>query len=329
MRPASLEPLSSFALLGPGFSGSDWLLLTDLRAEQVAPQLVYLPFEAPGYSWRGFGGQSQAVSVQLDAPPTSLAASLSHRGYRETVERIRDAIAAGDVYQVCYTLRAQLGAVNGAQLLSALCRAGVPRFAAWVRLPDGEEFVSASPELFFEIDGPRIRSEPMKGTARPDLAGRAAFEASEKERSELAMITDLVRNDLAQVCQPRTVRVACDRRTIELPYAVQTVSEVVGELPPKATPLDALAVLHPGGSVTGTPKLAALEMIRAIEASPRGAYCGTLGLWQGPRAIFSLLIRTAMRQPSGWIYGVGSGIVYDSDADKELDELHVKLGALT
>jgi len=164
----------------------------------------------------------------------------------------------------------------------------------------------------------------MKGTARPGEGGR--LHASEKDRAELAMITDLLRNDLTQVCQPRTVRVASERRVLALPYALQTVSDVVGLLGHGATPLDVLAALHPGGSVTGAPKRAALAMIQALEATPRGAYCGALGLWMDERSTFSLLIRTAVRTEEGWTVGVGGGIVHDSDPRAELDELETKLG---
>jgi anthranilate/para-aminobenzoate synthase component I len=195
-----------------------------------------------------------------------------------------------------------------------------------VRLPDGEEFVSASPELFFETRGNLVHAEPMKGTGRRD--GALELELSEKDKAELAMITDLLRNDLTPVCKPRSVRVPCARRTIELPYAVQTVSDVVGELAEGMTALDVLSALHPGGSVTGAPKQAALQIIRELEPTPRGAYCGALGLWRGDRAVFSLLIRTALRTDTGWTYGVGSGVVYDSNADSEYDELQIKLEAL-
>ena len=328
MRLSALENLESFALLGPGFGRGRFLLLTDLdTGGDGAPQLVYAPFEASGANPRRFGvGSAMVVNIDFDITPRAVNPFLHDETYRTTIERIRTAIARGDVYQVCYTVRAAIGETTGAELLALMCSRGVPRFAAWVRLPDGEEFVSASPELFFETDGRHVHTEPMKGTAAPNAAG--FLESSEKDLSELAMITDLVRNDLTQVCRPRSVRVACDRRLIELPYALQTVSDVVGEMAAGVTPLDLLAVLHPGGSVTGAPKQAALAMIRQIEPGPRGAYCGSLGLWCDGQSTFSLLIRTAIRAPAGWIYGVGGGIVYDSDADQEREELRIKLGAL-
>ena len=138
----------------------------------------------------------------------------------------------------------------------------------------------------------------------------------------------LVRNDLTHVCRQKTIHVANQRRVLRLPYALQTVSDIVGILAHDATPLDVLTMLHPGGSVTGAPKHAALDMIRTLEKTPRGAYCGALGLWTGERSTFSLLIRTAMQTSDGWIYGVGGGIVYDSDPRAEFSELETKLGAL-
>jgi len=313
VKLSGLERLRSFALLGPGFGGGRSLLLRDLRDTEDSPLLVYVPFEGRGDAPRRLAAaECGEVNLELPVPPPSLRVTLEAGGYLAKVDGIRDAIARGDVYQVCYTERARMTAASGADILALMCAVGMPRFAAWVRLPDGEEFVSASPELFFETRGRRIHAEPMKGTAR----------------AELAMITDLLRNDLAQVCTPRSVRVECERRVIELPYAMQTVSDVVGELAEGASPLDALVVLHPGGSVTGAPKHAALAMIRELESGPRGAYCGALGLCTRDGCTFSLLIRTATRTDAGWVYGVGSGIVYDSDAEQELAELRVKLGAL-
>ncbi|NMC44939.1 MAG: chorismate-binding protein [candidate division Zixibacteria bacterium] len=327
MRLSAVEDYESFALLGPGFGNGRFILLTGLH-EDSPPQLVYTSFETSGARPRGFRCESmEAVDIEFDVTPRAVTPILHDDGYRDIIERIRTAIAGGDVYQVCYTVRAEIGPTTGAELLTLMCGRGVPRFAAWVHLPDGTEFVSASPELFFETDGCRVHSEPMKGTAAPDAAGFLV--SSEKDLAELAMITDLIRNDLTQVCVPRSVTVACERRIIELPYALQTVSDVVGEMAEGMTPLDILAALHPGGSVTGTPKTAALAMIQQIETGPRGAYCGCLGLWDGDRSTFSLLIRTAAKTPAGWVYGVGGGIVYDSEAEREHDELHIKLGALS
>ncbi len=269
-------------------------------------------------------------------PAVPLAWRLDDAGYLERVARVRAAIAAGDVYQVNLTLRAEvLGAsgarLSGAQLLTSLCRRGVPRFAAWVRWPDGSELVSASPELLCEIEGRRIRAEPMKGTAAAGC--RAALEESDKDRAELAMITDLLRDDLQRLCVRRSVQVPAPRRFVELPYAVQAVSDVTGLLRDGVGVAEVLAQLHPGGSVTGAPRPVAREAIAALESTPRGAYCGVLGLERDSRARVALLIRTAQRAArvtadGPWIYGTGGGITWDSDAVAELDEIRVKMGAL-
>jgi anthranilate/para-aminobenzoate synthase component I len=143
------------------------------------------------------------------------------------------------------------------------------------------------------------------------------------------MITDLLRDDLQPLCVPRSVTVPSPRRFLELPYAVQAVSDVRGELVPEVGLRDVLARVQPGGSVTGAPRPAALRMIRALERTPRGVYCGTLGWVEGRRAVCSLLIRTAERTgPRDWTYGVGGGITWDSVPEAELDEVKVKLGAL-
>ncbi len=324
----SLGALPSFALLAPAFSGGgDWTLITGLSPDPEGP-LVFVPFEAPARDAQRFSGTQRSIPAPRFDPPSGVKVELNGAGYTAAVEQIREAIAQGDVYQVCLTLRAQVTGATGAQLLSTLCTPTAPRFAAWVRLPDGTEFVTASPELLLQRRGERVTTEPMKGTARPGAQG--ALERSEKDRAELAMITDLVRNDLTPVCRPGTIRVVDPRRLVTLPYALQMVSVVEGVLEEGRTELDALAALHPGGSVTGAPKQAARKMIAALESGPRGAYCGVLG-WQATleTATYALLIRTAERANEGWIYGVGSGVVYDSQAAVEWEELRIKLRALT
>jgi anthranilate/para-aminobenzoate synthase component I len=320
----------SFALLGPGYAGDGFVLVAPLAAAPADARVIYVPYETSGDAAHCFTGEvTRVATLELDVAPVRAEPCLDADGHAAAVDTIRAAIAAGDVYQVNLTLRArlQVDPDAGAALFAALLRRGVPRFAAWVRLPTGEEFASASPELLFAMRGGLVRCEPMKGTARPEQARELA--ASDKDRAELAMITDLVRNDLTPVCEPRSVRVVCERRSIPLPYALQTVSEIEGRLLPGRGPIDVLAALHPGGSVTGAPKHAAMSFIRALETSPRGPYCGALGFVDRDAAIFGLNIRTAWRRSEDWIYGVGGGIVWDSDPARELEEARLKLGALS
>ncbi len=319
----SLEQEPAFALLAPGFFDDErWRVFRP--AADGAATLWTAPYDGRARATRGtlmpaaiaFGEGGPRPSLELTAPT-----------FEGDVERIRARIAAGDVYQVNLTVRARVTGVGGAELLRALCRGAVPRFAAWVRLPSIGEFVSASPELLVETDARWIHAEPMKGTAAPGQ--RAQLEASEKDRAELAMITDLLRNDLQQLCERGTVSVPAARRFLELPYVVQAVSDVEGQLRPGVSLERVLEVMHPGGSVTGAPRAAAMELIRELELTPRRFYCGALGLETANRSRVALLIRTATKLGDReWEYGVGGGITWDSDPAKELAEVRLKLGAL-
>jgi anthranilate/para-aminobenzoate synthase component I len=328
VKPLELDALRArpaFALLGPGFSDAGhWTLVTPGVPETATVWLA--PYETEGAGALTFRGGAEPVSVSLpEGEPLSV--TLDDGGFVEGVHAIREAIAAGDVYQVNLTVRARVAPVDGPALLARLCRRGVPRFAAWVRWPDGPEVVSASPELLFDLKGRRVRAEPMKGTAPPGQ--RAWLETSEKDRAELAMITDLLRDDLNRLCVPRSVEVPCARRFLELPYALQAVSDVTGTLRDGVGLRDVLNQLHPGGSVTGAPREAARAFIASLERTPRGVYCGALGLERKDTARFALLIRTAQREAGGgWTYGVGGGITWDSDPAAELAEVRLKLGAL-
>jgi anthranilate synthase/aminodeoxychorismate synthase-like glutamine amidotransferase len=326
IRLSELDALPSFALLGPGFTGGAWRLLSGLEPAPGALDLALAGFEDRTPStFRA--AASRDGPLMADVAPAAFAPELDATGHADGVQAIRALIAAGDVYQVNLTLRARLAPVVGGALLATAIGGGAPPFAAWVRLPGGRELVSASPELLLEVTGRRVRSEPMKGTAGAGQELRLA--ASAKDAAELAMITDLVRNDLAPVCVPGSVTVTAERRLVTLPYAVQAVADVEGELAPGAGPLEALAALHPGGSVTGAPKPAALAAIAGLERTPRGAYCGALGHGAGARFVASLLIRTAERaRGEAWTCGVGGGIVIDSDPVAELAEATLKLEAL-
>lgn len=331
MNLSELERMPSFALLGPGWSGASttegWTLLSDLQEHTGPDGLVLLGFEDAAdaaRTWRA--GSECSVQPVLDVPQSVVNASISREGYDASVCAIQEAIRAGDVYQVCLTRQAALPSASGAALLRQLCARGVPAYAAWVRLPDGTELVSGSPELFFRVADGIVHTMPMKGTAAPER--EAELDSSEKDCAELAMITDLLRNDLRAVCEPKTVCVQNARMKVRLSYAVQTVSHITGTLAASNGPRDVLQALHPGGSITGAPKLAAIEKIRLLEPGPRGLYTGALGLVRGPHAVFSLLIRTAVKARDGWHYGVGGGVTIDSVPRDEWAEMLVKLSAV-
>ncbi|MBN1962329.1 MAG: chorismate-binding protein [Deltaproteobacteria bacterium] len=336
MKLSEIDQLESFALLGPKFSDGVCLLMSELAIDKLSSRngdslrLVFVPFETNANAAQIFKpADCKAITLEFDVPVVLPVAKLADLNYIDNISQIRQAIAAGDVYQVCYTIRAKLdGDISGASLFACMNTQNMAPFAAWVRLPNGVEFVSASPELFFSIKGRQIISQPMKGTMQPQSVNDLV--ASVKDRCELAMITDLIRNDLTPICEPHSVSVTCERQILKLPYAVQTVSEISGILLPQINSIDVLTALHPGGSVTGAPKQAALKMITKLESTVRGAYCGTLGIvFNKEHSVFNLLIRTASFSNGSWVYGVGSGIVYDSDASKELQEIYTKLGALT
>ncbi|MFT3706353.1 MAG: chorismate-binding protein [Archangium sp.] len=332
---SSLNERTNFALLAPQFSRAPHWTLFDLSSSNPNATLWHAKAEGQPIALQG---RAEPIELIIDVDPISLEPKLDETGFLDGVRAIREAIAAGDVYQVNLTQRATLRPdATGAQILATLCRTTVPRFAAWVKSREFGEFVSASPELLVERDGRHVRVEPMKGTSRPDQ--RAWLDASEKDRAELAMITDLLRDDLHHLCERGSVVVTNERRFIELPYVLQTVADIEGTLRSEITTSELLAQVHPGGLVTGAPRNAALAQIAKLESSPRGAYCGALGLEVDGRLTTSLLIRTAEHTltptlslagegGSGWRYGVGGGITWDSDEHAELEEIRLKLGAL-
>lgn len=329
MKLQELDTLSSFALFGPGWQSDNgaWTLYTDLEPHDGSDGLVLLGFEEQveaACTWRH--SEPRAVHPLFEIQTSMCSARISMEGYDSAVRAIHEAIALGDVYQVCLTRQAQFAPCSGASILAALCARSVPTYAAWVRLPDGRELVSGSPELFFRIHEGLVHTMPMKGTAPLDR--EEALDASEKERAELAMITDLLRNDLRAVCAPKSIRVLDARMKVRLPYAVQTVSHIVGEVAEGMQAREVLAALHPGGSITGAPKQAARAQIAELEPTPRGLYTGALGFIRGADTVFSLLIRTAVKSAQGWSYGVGGGITIDSDAEDEWAEMMVKLSAV-
>jgi para-aminobenzoate synthetase/4-amino-4-deoxychorismate lyase len=261
----------------------------------------------------------------------------THEEYAEKVARIRELIARGDTYQVNLTSRLLFEHGGSAtSLFAALTARQKVAYAAFVHLPEAK-ILSFSPELFFRLDGGRIETRPMKGTAprgldaAEDARLRAWLRTDPKNRSENVMIVDLLRNDLAKVSAVGSVRTESVFEVEPYETLFQMTSTVRGDLLPETSVASLLAALFPSGSITGAPKLRTMEIIRELEGTPRGIYTGALGfLTPSGEGTFSVAIRTMVLDESGrGEMGVGSGIVYDSEAPREYEECLLKARFLT
>lgn len=258
--------------------------------------------------------------------------SLDRAAYTEGVRRIRERIAAGDVYQanLCRVLSAPLPdpAAADVDALTALLARGNPApYAGTIRLPGhGVEIATASPELYLRRDGSTVESGPIKGT------GRTAADLLEKDRAENVMIVDLVRNDLGRVCATGSVTVPALCAVEPHPGLVHLVSVVRGELAPGAGWRELLDATFPPGSVTGAPKSSALRIIEALETAPRGPYCGGIGWVDADRGTAELAvgIRTFWIDRAAGVlrFGTGAGITWGSDPEREWDETELKASRL-
>lgn len=256
-------------------------------------------------------------------------------GYRAAIARIKDAIARGDTYQVNYTISldaAWRGDPWG--LFVDLANAQRGGYAAYLDL--GEHAIcSASPELFLDVDGDQVMAKPMKGTAprgrtlAEDRQRTAGLRASEKDQAENVMIVDMIRNDLGRIARFGSVRVPSLLDVERYPTLLQMTSTVEAR---SDAPLDViLAALFPCASITGAPKVRTMQLIAGLEDRPRGVYTGAIGhLAPDRRARFNVAIRTVLvdRLAGRASYGVGSGIVWDSDADAEYAECQLKAQVL-
>jgi para-aminobenzoate synthetase / 4-amino-4-deoxychorismate lyase len=268
--------------------------------------------------------------------------SVDRATYDAAVERIRELIAAGHTYQVNHTIRLR-AMIQGDErgFYRDLCLAQRGGYAAFLDL-GRYRVLSASPELFFRIDGERITTRPMKGTAprgrwlAEDEEIAARLVASSKDRAENAMIVDLLRNDLGRICRTGSVEVERMLEAERFETVWQLTSTIEGDLRPEITLLDTIRALFPSGSVTGAPKVRTTRIIADLEDSARGPYCGAIGYLAPagsgePRASFNVAIRTVVldAQTRTAEYGVGGGITHDSSASGEYEEIVAKARVLT
>jgi para-aminobenzoate synthetase/4-amino-4-deoxychorismate lyase len=255
--------------------------------------------------------------------------------FNQRMDQIHQAIAAGDLYQVNYTAPLH-GTLQGdaRALFMALRRAQPNGYAAFLDT-GSEQVLSVSPELFFDWQDDRILVRPMKGTA-PRGASAAdeerltqALRTSPKELAENVMIVDLLRNDLSRIAQPFSVKTPRLFHIETLPTVFQMVSDVQALTRPGTTLADVFTALFPCGSITGAPKVRAMQLIQAIEPEARGVYCGTVGVVRpGGHATFNVAIRTVTVRGQAARCGIGSGITFDATADDEWQEWRHKRGFL-
>jgi aminodeoxychorismate synthase component I len=315
-------------------------------ASGIDPTLTVHP-PADGLPLAWFGICPEPVTVPVVAAP-------DHRHYSsgpwsiewtsaqhaDVVETVRERIAAGDTYQVNVTTRLT-APVRGdlTQFYADLALAQRGSYNAYLDL--GRFVIAgASPELFFEIRARRLRTRPMKGTAprghtpAEDAALAQALRDSAKDRAENIMIVDLMRNDIAGVAKTGSVEVSslCQLESYQTVH--QLVSEIGAELRPGVGLADVFGALFPSGSVTGAPKIETMRLIHDLEPTPRGVYCGAVGVVAPPsapvRARFNVAIRTVVvdRATDTAVYGTGGGITWGSDAASEYAELLTKADLL-
>ncbi|HWU32651.1 MAG TPA: anthranilate synthase component I family protein [Marmoricola sp.] len=255
--------------------------------------------------------------------------------YATTFMEVQRRLRAGDSYEVNLTRRVELIGDADPDEVYANLRAINPAPYAAHLWHDGAHVLSASPESFVSISNGRIRTRPIKGTTprgpdpQSDKANRERLANDPRYRAENLMITDLMRNDLSQVCVPGSVKVP-ELMQVESYAAVhQLVSTIEGDLAHGVGVTDAIRALFPAGSMTGAPKRRTMEIIDEVEDTPRGVYSGALGWISGDSCELSVIIRSLIRDPQHrWHAGTGGGITVHSDAASEWQESEWKLNRL-
>jgi para-aminobenzoate synthetase/4-amino-4-deoxychorismate lyase len=281
--------------------------------------------DGPPLLWFGLFENWQEVDPDsfLPDPAGAFAARprplVEREAHEAAVERALEHILAGDIYQANLTFRAEVAMAGHPLALYAAIR---PRAkAGWGGVVfTGEHWLlSFSPELFFTLEAGRVTARPMKGTA-PAASDPEALRSDPKQRAENLMIVDLLRNDLSRLSKPGTVKVPALFEVETYPTVLQMTSTVVGELEEGLGGVDLLETIFPCGSVTGAPKIRAMEIIDSLEGERRGPYTGSIGrLAPGGEAEFNVAIRTLVLKggETGARIGLGSGIVADSAAADE------------
>ncbi|MFB7817241.1 aminodeoxychorismate synthase component I [Paenibacillus chitinolyticus] len=250
--------------------------------------------------------------------------------YKNNIEHIHAAIARGETYQVNYSTRLKAEFSGDDLAFYEDLRDPLTNYSAYLNV-GRYRIVSISPELFFHWDGDTIRTKPMKGTLSKPGHQQTLFE-SEKNRTENVMIVDLLRNDLGRIANTGSIRVPNLFEIEEYPTLYQMTSTIEASTKPGVTLFDVFQAMFPCGSITGAPKISTMKIISSLEKEPRHIYCGSIGLAvPGEGITFNVAIRTVLldTHTQQAVYGVGGGVIWDSTAEDEYDEMRTKSKVLT
>jgi anthranilate synthase component 1 len=284
---------------------------------------------------RAVEGDRSVGPPPVDADSAAFESDPGRAAFADRVRSVKAHVRDGDTFQTNVSQRLTApAAVHPVAAFDALRRVNPAPYSALLEFP-GVDLVSASPELLLDVEGDRLVTEPIAGTRpRGDTpAADAELErdltGDEKERAEHAMLVDLERNDLGKVCEYGSVEVGEYRRVDRYSEVMHLVSEVEGRARSDVDLGDAIAAVFPGGTITGAPKPRTMEIIDEVEATRRGPYTGSIGIFGfDGRATLNIVIRTLVRIGDEYHLRVGAGIVHDSDPEREYDETLDKARAL-
>ena len=333
--PWTNQPLAWFGIYAPphlfdyqsgAFIGAEPPALTRF-GKKAEVELSSEPRPIPSPSFLPEGAKPEPLS--------ECTLAITEQQYTERIDQIHALIRSGDVYQLNFTLAIALRVRGGSAALYSHLRARQPApYGAFLHTNLHHRILSFSPELFFRIEseGPsrRITTRPMKGTAARGRTSQEDRQAAHwlandpKNRSENVMIVDLLRNDLGRLCRFGSVR-ANDLFTVERYSNLwQMTSTVTGDLRPEVDFQQIFRALFPSGSVTGAPKIRAMQLLSELEQRPRGVYTGAIGFFSKEQSVFNVAIRTLVLERERGVMGVGSGIVIDSSPADEWRECLLK-----
>lgn len=327
--PSATVGLYDWALINDHQLQRCWLVCHPSMDEPRQQELVLLFTTAPAYD----SVASNRQAFQLTQP---FQAQISAERYHSDLQRIHDYIGAGDCYQVNYTQRfSSLYQGDAWQAYLSLRERCPTPFASFIRVNQRQAIVSLSPERFIQVRQRQVESRPIKGTrvrgatAAEDQALADALLSSEKDRAENLMIVDLLRNDLGRYCSTGSIRVPELFSLESYPNVHHMVSSVTGTLADQYDALDLLLGSFPGGSITGAPKLRAMQIIQELEASVRSIYCGSI-FYVDTRGTMdsSITIRTLLANNGEISCWGGGAIVYDSNSAEEYQESIQKVKVL-